>query len=183
MIKIGNVKAGRVRIYKFNSFKALTKKENDIRNDKDKSNDYLLEEIAKNKDIRSIDRKYLYYNDKEGKEKENARYQIDVFEGDIVRLALKERKEAKADYQLLDEIGYMEIFHNDIMWRSIRDGILIADKKYILYSATTGQVRNTTVTLLRKDFFDNNKDALMVGLSVEYINEQGGMNISMNKAV
>ena len=176
MIKIGNVKAGRVRIYKFNSFKALTKKENDIRNDKDKSNDYLLEEIAKNKDIRSIDRKYLYYNDKEGKEKENERYQIDVFEGDIVRLALKERKEAKADYQLLDEIVYMEIFHNDIMWQIIRDGILIADKKYILYSATTGQVRNTTVTLLRKDFFDNNKDALMVGLSVEYINEQGGMN-------
>ena len=67
MIKIGNVKAGRVRIYKFNSFKALTKKENDIRNDKDKSNDYLLEEIAKNKDIRSIDRKYLYYNDKEAR--------------------------------------------------------------------------------------------------------------------
>ena len=48
MIKIGNVKAGRVRIYKFDSFKALTKKENDIRNDKDKGNDYLLEEIAKN---------------------------------------------------------------------------------------------------------------------------------------
>ena len=67
MIKIGNVKAGRVRIYKFNSFKALTKKENDIRNDKDKGNDYLLEEIAKNESIRSIDRKYLYYKDKEGK--------------------------------------------------------------------------------------------------------------------
>lgn len=174
---LGNVKAGRVRIYKFNSFKALTKKENDIRNDKDKSNGYLLEEIAKNKDIRSIDRKYLYYNDKEGKEKENERYQIAVFEGDIVRLALKERKEAKADYQLLDEIVYIEIFHNDIMWQILKDGILIADKKYILYSATTGQVRNTTVTLLRKDFFDNNKDALMVGLSVEYINGQGGMNV------
>lgn len=54
---------------------------------------------------------------------------------------------------------------------------MIADKKYILYSATTGQVRNTTVTLLRKDFFESNKDALMVGLSVEYINEQGGMNV------
>lgn len=55
----------------------------------------------------------------------------------------------------------MEIFHNDIMWQIIRDGILIAGKEYILYSATTGQVRNTTVTLLRKDFFKNNKDALI----------------------
>ena len=139
-----------MRIYKFNTFKAFTKKENDIRNDIEKNNDDLLAEIAKNESVRSIDRKYLYYKDKDGKEKENERYQIAVFEGDIVRLALKERKEtkAKADYQLLDEIVYMEIFHNDIMWQIIRDGILIADKKYILYSATTGQVRNTTVTLL-----------------------------------
>lgn len=100
-----------------------------------------------------------------------------MFEGDVVRLALKDRKETKAEYQLLDEIVYMEIFHNDILWQILRDGILIADKEYMLYSATTGQVRNTTVTLLRKDFFDNNKDALLVGLSVEYINEQGGMNV------
>lgn len=177
MIDIGNVKAGRVRIYKFNSFKAFTKKENEIRNDKKKNNDDLLEEIVSNDSVRSIDRKYLYYKDKKGRKKENERYQIAVFEGDIVRLALKDRAEEKADYQLLDEIVYMEIFHNDIMWQILRDGILIADKEYMLYSATTGQVRNTTITLLRKDFFENNKEALLVGLSVEYINEHGGMNV------
>ena len=71
----------------------------------------------------------------------------------------------------------MEIFHNDIMWQILRDGIMIADKKYILYTATTGQVRNTTITLLREDFFNRNVGALLVGLSVEYINSQGGMNV------
>lgn len=108
---------------------------------------------------------------------ENERFQIPVFESDVVRLALKDREETKADFQLLDEIVYMEIFHNDIMWQILRDGILIADKKYILYSATTGQVRNTTITLLREDFFKKNEGALLVGLSVEYINSQGGMNV------
>lgn len=172
-ISIGNVKAGQVRIYKFNSFKAFTDKENEIRNDKTKKQVDLLEEISKNKAVRKIDKKYLYH--KNGKENEN--FQIAIFEGDVVRLALKDRGEEKADWQLLDEIIYMEIFHNDIMWQILRDGILINDKEYMLYSATTGQVRNTTITLLRKDFFEKNKGALLVGLSVEYINSKGGMNV------
>lgn len=116
LIIIENIKAGQVRIYKFNTFNAFTKKEKDIRNDKEKNNDNLLAEIARKETVRSIDRKYLYYKNKDGKEKENERYQVPLFEGDVVRLALKERKETKADFQLLDEIVYMEIFHNDIVW-------------------------------------------------------------------
>lgn len=177
MITIGNIKAGSVRIYKLNSFKAFTEKENEIWEDKNKKNIDLLNEIRKTTCIRKIHSKNLFYTDKSGKVKENERYQIPVFEGDIVRLVLRDRGEIKAEYQLLDEIVYMEIFHNDIMWQIIRDGIIIADKKYILYSATTGQVRNTTVTLLQKDFFERNKGALLVGLSVESINEKGGMNV------
>ncbi len=173
MINIGNVKAGQVRIYKFNSFKAFTDKENEIRNDKTKNQADLLEEISKNTTVRKIDKKYLYR--KNGKENES--FQIAVFEGDVVRLALKDRGEEKADFQLLDEIVYMEIFHNEIMWQIIRDGILIDDKEYMLYSATTGQVRNTTITLLKKDFFERNEGALLMGLSVEYINSRGGMNV------
>lgn len=132
-----------------------------------------MKAIQDNTTIRSIDRKYLYRKDGS----ENERFQIPVFEGDVVRLALKDRGETKADFQLLDEIVYMEIFHNDIMWQILRDGIMIADKKYILYTATTGQVRNTTITLLQEDFFKRNEGALLVGLSVEYINSQGGMNV------
>ena len=107
-----------------------------------------MKEIHDNTTLRSIDKKYLYRKDGS----ENERFQIPVFEGDVVRLALKDRGETKADFQLLDEIVYMEIFHNDIMWQILRDGIVIADKKYILYTATTGQVRNTTITLLQEDY-------------------------------
>ncbi len=177
MITIGNIKAGSVRIYKLNSFKAFTEKENEVWKDKNKKNVDLVNEIRKNTRIRQINSKYLFYTDKRGKVKENEQYQIPVFEGDIIRLALKDRGEVRAECQLLDEIVYMEIFHNDIMWQIIRDGIMIADKEYMLYSATTGQVRNTTVTLLQKDFFKRNKGALLVGLSVESINEKGGMNV------
>lgn len=79
--------------------------------------------------------------------------------------------------QLLDEIVYMEIFHNEILWQIIRDGITVGGKEYVLYSATTGQVRNTTVTLIRKDFFEKHIGYLLVGLTINYINKHGGMNV------
>ncbi len=170
---MGNVRAGRIRIYKLNTFHAFTDKENEIYNDWSKKQSDLLTEIRSNINIRSIGRKYLYHNNGT----ENEKFQIPAFESDIVRLALKDRGETKVDFQLLDEIVYMEIFHNDIMWQIIRDGIMIAGKKYILYTATTGQVRNTAVTLLREDFFEKYQGVLLVGLSAEYINRCGGMNV------
>lgn len=170
---MGNIKAGRVRIYKFNTFKALTDNENKIYNDKTKKNAELLEAIHKNSQVRNVDNKYL---------KED--YEIAIFENDVTRLAFQDRGITEADYQLLDEIVYMEIFHNEIMWQILKNGIYIGGKEYMLFSATTGQVRNNSITLIRKDFFENHKGYLMVGLSQDRINmhtndfkKEKGMNV------
>lgn len=170
---MGNIKAGRVRIYKFNTFKALTDSENKIYNDKTKKNAELSEAIHKNSQVRNVDNKYL---------KED--YEIAIFENDVTRLAFQDRGITEADYQLLDEIVYMEIFHNEIMWQILKNGIYIGGKEYMLFSATTGQVRNNTITLIRKDFFENHKGYLMVGLSQDRINmhtndfkKEKGMNV------
>lgn len=72
---IGHVKAGRVRIYKLNTFKALSDDENKIYNDKKKKNADLLEAIHNNKSVREVSDKYL-----------NERNEIAIFENDIVRL-------------------------------------------------------------------------------------------------
>ena len=64
MITIGNIKAGSVRIYKLNSFKAFTEKENEVWKDKNKKNVDLVNEIRKNTRIRQINSKYLFYTDK-----------------------------------------------------------------------------------------------------------------------
>lgn len=156
---MGNIKAGRVRIYKFNTFKALTETESEIYNDKKKKNAELLKAIHDNKQVRKVDKKYLRED-----------FEIAIFESDITRLAFEDRNILEADYQLLDEIVYMEIFHNEIMWQILTNGIYIDGKEYMLFSATTGQVRNTTITLMRKDFFEKHKGYLMVGLSKERIN-------------
>lgn len=164
---------GRVRIYSFNSFKALTDSESEIFNNKKKKNTELLEAIHKNKEVRKINSKYL-----------NEDFEIAVFENDITRLAFADRGITEAEYQLLDEIVYMEIFHNEIMWQILRDGILIDNKEYMLFTATTGQVRNCKITLMRRDFFEKHKGYLMVGLSQNRINthtnsvkKEVGMNV------
>lgn len=51
---IEHIKAGRVRIYKLNTFKALTDAENEIYNDKKKKNVDLLEAIHNNKSVREV---------------------------------------------------------------------------------------------------------------------------------
>lgn len=156
---MGNIKAERVRIYKFNTFKAFTEEESKIYNDKTKKNTELLKAIHNNKQVRKIENKYLRED-----------FEIAIFENDITRLAFEDRSLMGANYQLLDEIVYMEIFHNEIMWQILTNGIYINNKEYMLFSATTGQVRNTTVTLMRKDFFEKHKGYLQVGLSKERIN-------------
>ena len=165
MIIIGNVHAGSVIIYKLKSYYAFTEREDKLHKSKDYAT--LYEEIKKNTEIRKIDGKYLKYE----------KNQISVFEGDVIRLALADRGLSKADYQLLDEIVYMEIYHNEIMEQIIKKGVMIADKKYVFYSASTGQVRNKTITLLEEDFYKKHKDKLLVGLSVDHINNLGGMNV------
>ena len=77
---IGHIKAGRVRIYKLNTFKTFTDSENAIYNDEHKKNTELLIEIHNNVNVRSIPDRYL-----------NEYNEIAIFENDIVRLALSDR--------------------------------------------------------------------------------------------
>lgn len=121
----------------------------------------------------------MSYKGKDGEIHDNERFQIAIFENDVVRLALKDRGEPKANYQLLHEIIYMEISknHYEIMRQIINDGIRIAGEDYVFFTASTGQVRNSTITLLRKDFYDRHIGSLLMGLTPEYINLRGGMNI------
>ena len=164
------LKLGRVRIYQLNTFKTFTDDENAIYNDKKKKNTELLEAIHNNESVRTVSDKYL-----------NERNEIVIFENDIVRLALADRGYKKCDYQLLDEIIYMVINHNEILWQIIDKGIIIGGKKYKLFTATTGQVRNCKVTLIKEEFYEAHKSFLMAGLTVDGINaDKGNDNKGMN---
>lgn len=82
----------------------MTNNESKIYNDKTKKNAELLEAIHNNRKMRKVNNKYLIED-----------YEIVIFENDVIRLAFQERGIKKVDYQLLNEIVYIEIFHNEII--------------------------------------------------------------------
>ena len=129
--------------------------------------------ISENTKIRSIGQKYLYYEDG----KENETYQIGSFENFIIRLAIEDNGHNTEDCPLLDEVVFLEVNHNEILKQIIDNGLYIGGKEYIFFTATTGQVRNSTVTLLKKEFYEKHKSELTVGLTDEQINNKGGINI------
>lgn len=162
---MGNIKAGIVRIYKIPTHKFFTKEENECYESKENRKVYLDGLIKKNKDIRFVSKEKLY-----------KREIIPIFENDIVRLALKDRKEIKPNMQLLDEIIFVEVHHLEILKQIIEKGCNISDKEYIFFTATTGQQRKKTVVLIRLDFYLKYKRNITCGLDIKRINNSGGQN-------
>lgn len=165
MIIIGNIKAGIVRIYKIPTHKFFTEEENKCYESKKHRKSDVEELIKENTKIRSVSEKKLY--------KKNI---IPIFENDIVRLALKDRNETEPDMQLLDEIVFIEVYHLDILNQIIKKGCTIGDKRYIFFTATTGQQRKKTAVLIRLDFYLKHKRNIDCGLDIQRINSSGGHN-------
>jgi predicted nucleic acid-binding Zn ribbon protein len=128
--------------------------------------------VVKQNRLYLMDNKGNYVFDDNGNKQENTWKQIAVFESDIIRLALGD---AEADMQLVKEIIILEVHkhHIEILKQIISKGIKIDGEDFILYTATSGQVRDYEVTLIQKQFYENNSDCLMVGLTTETINKIG----------
>ena len=163
---LGNIKAGRVRIYKISTHKFFTEKENEIYKSKEHNKTTDIDAaIAENKEIR-------YAEEKEFREKEI----IPVWENDVVRLALHDHNEEKADMQLIKEIVSLEVYHLEILNQIINNGCYIFEKEYMFFTATTGQQRHKTVVLIEKDFYKRHERNINCGLDIERINKMGGQN-------
>lgn len=181
-------KPRRVRIYKLSTFDTFTEEEcvlneaykkagikekatlKKIRDDK----------IASYEGIRKIDRKRLftYGYDKDGKvidasETENTNKQIALFESEMIR-----HTENDLDsFPVIMEIVYMKIAYQTLVFKQILErGLLIDGQKYVFYTSTTNQMKNGEFVLAREDFYNNNKNKFMCGLTDDIINQKGGCN-------
>lgn len=162
-INISNVNAKMVRVYKLITHNFFTDSENKIFKDKtkNKSTD-VCDEIENNTKIRSVPDECL--NDKNT---------IAIFENDICRLALGDKK---ADMQLIEEIVFLKVYHRGILKQIIDNGCMINNKKFMFFSASTGQQRNQIVVLIDEEFYNQHKRNITCGLDLERINASGGQN-------
>lgn len=179
-------KPRRVRIYKLSTFDTFTEEERVLNEAYKKAGIKERATIKKIRDdkiaayegIRKVDRKklYTYEYDKDGKlleESENINKQIALFESEMVRYS-----ESDLDgFPLIMDIVYMKIAYQTLVFKQILDrGLLIDDKKYVFYTATTSQMKNGEFVLVQEDFYNKNQNRFMCGLTDDIINQKGGCN-------
>lgn len=181
-------KPRRVRIYKLSTFDTFTEEERTL-NEKYKNapiKDRAMlkkirdDKIASYKSIRKIDRKklYTYKYDKDGKpidvsEIENINKQIALFESEMIRYT----ENTLDNFPLVMEIVYMKIANQTTIFNQILErGLMIDNKKYIVFTSTTNQMKNGEFVLVQEDFYNKNEKRFMCGLTDEIINQKGGCN-------
>lgn len=143
--------------------------------------EYILSSAAKHveynsksaeKDIRSLDIDYLTYKDKNGQTRVNLNNVVSMFESTLSRSFGIQTNELTYD------IFIVEIYYYDIAKDIIINGFDYNDKHYVYFSSSAGQIRTKKAVFVEEAKFNLCKNKLMCGLTVEHINEKGGMNIN-----
>lgn len=124
------------------------------------------------KHIRTLDERYLSYTDSEGNKRKNVSNMISMFESTLSRsfeIGVNE---------LTYDIFVLEIFYYDIAQDLILNGFNYNGKHYVYFSSSAGQIRTKKAVFVEEKKYNSCKLKLMCGLTVEHINELGGMNIN-----
>lgn len=125
------------------------------------------------KNIRKLDERYLSYNDvNTGEKRVNLSNVISMFESTL------SRSFGIATNELTYDIFVLEIFYYPIAQDLIINGFDYNDKHYVYFSSSAGQIRTKKAVFVEEQKYEQCKLKLMCGLTIDTINEKGGMNIN-----
>ena len=80
--------------------------------------------------------------------------------------------------ELTTDIIILEIYYYDIAKDLIINGFNYNGEHYVYFSSSAGQIRTKKAVFVNESKYEQVKLKLMCGLTVEHINELGGMNIN-----
>lgn len=95
---------------------------------------------------------------------------ISLFESALTRMLKIQTNE------LTTEIIIINVFYFQIFESIVKNGFLLNGEKYIFLTASAGQIRTKRAVFIKESSYEKIKNKLMCGLTVEGINEQGGIN-------
>lgn len=125
------------------------------------------------KNIRKLDEKYLSYKDiNTGEKRVNLSNVISMFESTLSRSF-----NIKQD-ELTYDIFILEIYYYPIAQDLIINGFDYNGKHYVYFSSSAGQIRTKKAVFVEEQKYKDCKLKLMCGLTLDHINELGGMNIN-----
>lgn len=124
------------------------------------------------KKIRILDESYIYYTDREGNKNYNTNNIVSMFESSL------SRSFDILTNELTTDIFIVEIYYYDIAQDLILNGFDYNNKHYVYFSSSAGQIRTKKAVFVEEEKYKMCQPRLMCGLTVDKINENGGMNIN-----
>lgn len=157
------------------NLKNKIKKENKIYKEKLlklASDRVIYNDTHEKKIIRNLDDKYLFYKNQDNDKKINLRNVVSMFESTLSRSFDIHTNELTYD------IFIVEIYYYDIAQDLIINGFNYNNKHYVYFSSSAGQIRTKKAVFVEEEKYNNCKNKLMCGLTIDKINEKGGMNVN-----
>ena len=97
---------------------------------------------------------------------------VSIFESDLIRSA-----NIKTD-TLIDDLIIVQTFYFELIEDIIKDGFTYNNEKYVVLTASAGQIRLKKVVFIKENTYKKVKNIISCGLTIEEINKKGGMNIN-----
>ena len=70
----------------------------------------------------------------------------------------------------------MNVYFFQVFENLVKDGFLYNNERYVFLTASAGQIRTKKAVFIRESAYDKVQSRIMCGLSIEDINNQGGIN-------
>lgn len=108
--------------------------------------------------------------DKDGKPKLSCR--VSLFDSTLTRLLnMKER-------EFNDEMLIVKVYYFQIANSILNHGFILNGEKYVFFSASAGQIRTKKFVAIKESLLHKHWNTLTAGLTIDSINQHGGMNIN-----
>lgn len=78
--------------------------------------------------------------------------------------------------ELTQDLFILNVFFFQIFKSLVKDGFIYNGNKYVFLTASAGQIRTKRAVFIREDRYDAIQQKIMCGLTVEEINNRGGIN-------
>jgi hypothetical protein len=122
----------------------------------------MLSKLKDNKGkIRQLNSKYL-----------NKYNIVSVFDSSLTRIiGLKENT-------LSTDLMIVQVYFFDVIEDMILNGFTYGDERYIFFTASAGQIRTKKTVFIKESVYNEYINTITCGLSIDRINERGGVNIN-----
>ena len=80
--------------------------------------------------------------------------------------------------ELTDNIMIIQVYFFQVAEDIIKNGFVYDNQKYVLFSASAGQIRTKKFVVVKEDLLKKYEKTLMCGLDIDEINKRGGVNVN-----